>query len=120
MDIAEFSLNTSLRKSPTALAELRERLFLLWGDLEERKSRQALTPKEINGNAKATGKHERPKSKAFQCCLKEYGVKVQVDKASSRNGDEMEEDNDTAEKQNIEEKDWVWERRWRIFGTTII
>ena len=31
----------SLRKNDQALAELREKLFILWGDLEERKTREA-------------------------------------------------------------------------------
>ncbi len=51
----------SLRKDPQALARLREKLFVLWGDLEE---------------LKASGSNDMPSNTAFECCIKEYGVKV--------------------------------------------
>ncbi|KAL8792673.1 MAG: hypothetical protein Q9195_004733 [Heterodermia aff. obscurata] len=66
-----------LHTSPTPLSTLREKLFLLWGDLEERK-----TSSQLN----------EARSKPFTCCLQEYGVR-------SEGG---------------------WERRWRMFGVTII
>lgn len=108
----------SLRKSPVALATLREKLFLLWGDLEERKARSATTLEPVDGNAASSRKAETSRMKPFQCCVKEYGVKKKrmrrvADGSGSEGGDEgggeREEDGD----------DWVWERRWRMFGCTI-
>ncbi|KAJ9637677.1 hypothetical protein H2199_007167 [Coniosporium tulheliwenetii] len=52
---------TDLRKDPRALAQLREKLFVLWGNLEE---------------LKTSGSEEMPTNTAFECCIKEYGVKV--------------------------------------------
>jgi len=52
----------SLRRDPTALNNLRERLFILWGNLEELKSAGKLTPETP------------PSSIPFECCIKEYGV----------------------------------------------
>ncbi|KAI4138163.1 MAG: hypothetical protein LQ341_004786, partial [Variospora aurantia] len=52
----------NLRHRPQALAALRERLFLLWGDLEERKS----------GGLQGSG---TAKGLPFECCIKEYGIR---------------------------------------------
>ncbi|KAI4210651.1 MAG: hypothetical protein LQ351_006530 [Letrouitia transgressa] len=111
---AEFLLRMdakNLRRKPQALAELREKLFLLWGDLEERKAaggdgggegdgneEQALRDKEDNQRQGKEPARERPKGRPFECCLKEYGV-------NSRE----------AEKEGL-----GWARRFRMFGTTII
>ncbi|KAF1981249.1 hypothetical protein K402DRAFT_239699 [Aulographum hederae CBS 113979] len=48
-----------LRENPHLLGRLREKLFLLWGDLEEKK---------------AAGILSTPSSMAFECCIQEYGV----------------------------------------------
>ena len=104
----------SLRKSPKALAILREKLFLLWGDLEERKSLTSNALTEVSNNPQSPKKEETRKSKPFQCCLKEYGVKRRAHQ--TKHIGELESENDSAE----EEDDWVWERRWKMFGTTII
>jgi len=110
LDMEANNLNTH-RKT---LALLRQKLFILWGDLEERKNQitSAKThqnpPKPTNLNPPTQKDHtfsnlertnsgrikevwETPKSRPFQCCIKEYGV---------REGER-------------------WERRWRMFGTTI-
>ncbi len=104
----------SLRESPKALATLREKLFLLWGDLEERKSRASTTLKQIDGNAESPQKGEAPKSKPFHCCLKEYGVKKRMQRNVEIGDRERDDGCDD------EGEDWVWERRWKMFGTTII
>lgn len=105
----------NLHNNPQALAALREKLFLLWGDLEERKTadaleqkqaRKAMGPIEWNGQGR-TECGEPPRRKAFQCCLKEYGVR-------SRRRDVREGGDESRE------EDLSWERRWRMFGTTII
>ncbi|KAL9606949.1 MAG: hypothetical protein Q9167_008083, partial [Letrouitia subvulpina] len=111
---AEFLLRmdaTNLRRKPQALAELREKLFLLWGDLEERKAaggdgggegegakEQAVTDKESSQWQGKGLARERPKGRPFECCLKEYGVKDR----------------------EAEKESWGWARRFRMFGTTIV
>ncbi|MCJ1281522.1 hypothetical protein MMC26_000842 [Xylographa opegraphella] len=92
----------NLRNSSTALPELREKLFILWGDLEERKF-GTRTLSENNANSAVhmreadyvneKGLTDSPlRTPPFQCCIKEYGVRVEG----------------------------KWERRFRIFGTTIL
>ncbi|KAI9794957.1 MAG: hypothetical protein M1833_007331 [Piccolia ochrophora] len=126
---AEFLLQmkaVNLRKDPTTLAQLREQLFVLWGDLEERKSshptkvlqqrdpnqgsRQRSPTKSIvdqdsdlegdsGGNIASSG---RP----FECCLKEYGVRSH----------EME-DLESVIESGLQ---MGWKRMFRMFGTTIM
>ncbi|MCJ1396848.1 hypothetical protein MMC11_000038 [Xylographa trunciseda] len=90
----------NLRNSPTALSQLREKLFILWGDLEERKIRtRALQVKHANQGMRNTEADDvkkgvtqsPPHTLPFQCCVKEYGVQVKG----------------------------AWERRFRMFGATI-
>ncbi len=50
---------TDLRYDVRALAELREKLFILWGNLADVKE----------------GKEQTVSSRVFECCVKEYGVK---------------------------------------------
>jgi len=113
-------INGSLRKSPTALATLREKLFILWGDLEERKAAEAsaLKPRDANrgqitnalDGRKISTKSSAPVAKPFVCCLKEYGVRTRMVKSvgSDDCNDEAEEDANG------------WERRFRMFGTVIM
>lgn len=107
----------SLRKSPAALDTLREKLFLLWGDLEERKAREATALKRVDGNSASPRKDETPRMKPFQCCLKEYGVKKRIQRITEENASESE--NQSREEYEQDRNDWVWERRWRMFGCTI-
>jgi protection-of-telomeres protein 1 len=53
----------SLRRDVVTLKALREKLFFLWGELEEDKKNGAL----------ADGKPT--KNKPFTCCVQEYGVR---------------------------------------------
>ena len=108
---------SSLRKSPTALDTLREKLFLLWGDLEERTGRNATSFKHVDGNSASPSKDVAPKAKPFQCCLKEYGVKKRVQRFSKENASEG--DDESGDEREGDRDDWVWERRWRMFGCTI-
>ena len=105
---------SSLRKSPSAVAILREKLFLLWGDLEEQKGHSSNILEWIDGNAQSIRK-KATKSMAFECCLKEYGVKTLIQRPGVLERSESEDD-ETVERKDIH----VWERRWRMFGTTII
>lgn len=59
---AEFLLlpeAANLREQPELLAQLREKLYILWGDLEERKSTEISIP---------------PSNRPFECCISEYGL----------------------------------------------
>jgi len=84
----------SLRTNEQALATLHEKLFLLWGDLEEHKT----AGKEL----------QDLKTPRFECCLQEYGIRT-----SQSGADADSEKSET-------EKGAKWERRWRMFGTTIV
>ena len=96
------------------MAVLREKLFLLWGDLEERKSEASTALKDVSSNPRVPKKEEAPRNKPFQCCLKEYGVKKRVQQ--TERGEEDNVENEVTDAPD----EWVWERRWRMFGTTII
>ncbi|KAI9816899.1 MAG: hypothetical protein M1827_001544 [Pycnora praestabilis] len=119
----------NLRKNPTALAELKEKLFILWGDLEERKSysTSVLQSVDPNKNRGVTARdHKQPtkpgptiqqqcssvsnlSGKAFECCLKEYGVRVSQMEGPDPGDDDEDGNNATG-----------WERRFRMFGTMIL
>ncbi|KAK2739612.1 hypothetical protein FQN55_009348 [Onygenales sp. PD_40] len=81
-----------LRANPDILTSLREKLFILWGDLEERKS---ANPAAFDIN-ESSGK---PSTRPFECCIKEFGVRSR--KGESGDG-------------------FGWERRFRMYGTTIM
>lgn len=111
--------NVSLRTNPTALATLREKLFILWGDLEERKSKvldlsvSALKHGDANkgpSSSKAAAVDMEPAAKPFECCLQEYGVKVGRATKMVGRCDTVQSAVDAA----------GWERRFRMFGTVIM
>ncbi len=56
---------TNLRKDKPCLAKLKEKLFLLWGDLQEQKEEEG-----------RSGKPVEPSGRPFDCLVKEYGVQV--------------------------------------------
>ena len=74
---AEYLLNMKaldLRHNPRTLNQLRETLFILWGDLEERnEQRAARVLGEISTNASSSSPNVRVKSLPFKCILEEYG-----------------------------------------------
>ncbi|KAL8714049.1 MAG: hypothetical protein Q9225_006652 [Loekoesia sp. 1 TL-2023] len=111
----------NLRRKPQALAALREKLFLLWGDLEERKRDEGV---EVEGKAR---------SMPFECCVREYGVRSRKGRGKWREwdagdecgeggeeGGEFEEGEGREEGREDEEENWGWERRFAMFGTTIL
>ena len=80
-----------LRRNPKTLARLREKLFVLWGDLQERKDESRRLQEEkmeglVEGDVKVSA---RP----FECLIKEYGV--------------------------WNEKEGLWKRMFKIWGTSI-
>ncbi|KAE8370090.1 hypothetical protein BDV27DRAFT_152501 [Aspergillus caelatus] len=105
---AEFLLKmsaTNLRKDPEQLAILRERLFILWGDLEERKK------KIIKESGQGPPKLDRASSRPFICCIQEYGVKC----SHLSDADAMSDDTSGCSREDC----FGWERRFGIFQTTI-
>lgn len=91
-----------LRSDTERLAQIKEKLFILWGDLEEKKS-----------NARASGDQSWGKvsSRPFPCCIKEYGVRC----THRRDPDAMDIDNEVCNHSGC----FGWERRFALFGTTI-
>lgn len=92
---APLTRDSSLRKDKAALAQLREKLFIMWGDLEELKSSGASLPLAVG--AKSGVASNNP----FECCIHEYGVPAHPE----------------AEPEDSSES---WERMHRMFGTTIM
>lgn len=82
----------SLRKNPQNLNMLKEKLFILWGNLEELKSASAAAP----GNE--VSKTPKTSSNSFECCIQEYGVLDGPDPGNIQN----------------------WKRVHRMFGTTVM
>ena len=58
---------TNLAEDKASLARLKEKLFLLWGDLQEWKE---------EGGAGGGDNPLKPSGRPFECLVKEYGVKV--------------------------------------------
>ncbi|KAL8649903.1 MAG: hypothetical protein Q9226_005379 [Calogaya cf. arnoldii] len=94
---AEFLLRINacdLRRKPWKLAALGKKLFMLWGDLEQQMD-AAFEGKDGEG---IVGVRSMP----FVCCIKEYGVRS------------------NARRESEQEENHGWERRFRLFGTTIL
>lgn len=85
-----------LRDQPQELAKLKEKLFVLWGDLEEKKAETGKTGLQLE---LARDDEAMVSSKPFECLIKEYGVKAVSENGMGLNGH--------------------WERMFRIFGTNI-
>lgn len=108
-----------MRADPQSLDELKEKLFLLWGDLEEQKT--AAYESAGAGIGRGEGRLVQqvniiPRGRPFECCLMEYGTKVDHD-------DEEDCVPETAKVGDWEANQAVgknWKRRWRLFGTTIV
>lgn len=91
---------TDLREDATLLNQLREKLYILWGDLEEQKRQQDAGERQAK-RAKLDSETEetkQPSNLPFSCCLQEYGA--------LREGGRAEEVAD-------------WERQFMISGVTI-
>lgn len=91
---------TDLREDETLLNQLREKLYILWGDLEEQKRQEDAGERKAK-RAKLDGEDEetkQPSNLPFSCCLQEYGA--------LREGGRAEELTD-------------WERQFMISGLTI-
>ncbi|KAJ6139143.1 hypothetical protein N7471_005629 [Penicillium samsonianum] len=80
----------------------KEKLFLLWGNLEEEKSKAMASGQESWG---------RVKSCPFECCIKEYGVQC----THGKDPNVMDVDGEVCTHADC----FGWERRFAMFGTTI-
>ncbi len=111
---------SDLRHDDETLGRLRQQLFTLWGDLEEKKAAQwkrdhkppakkpAGDKPPLDSSDDERGRVERPSSshvrnKPFACCLQQYGVKVAARGAAEANAGDGQK----------------WERVFGMFGTRI-
>ncbi|KAJ5811605.1 hypothetical protein N7474_007906 [Penicillium riverlandense] len=97
---------TDLRRNKKGLAELKERLFILWGDLLEKKQQAAAA--STNNQAWAPFPSV---SLPFICCIKEYGVRC----SHQTDPDAVAVDGEVCSQPDC----FGWERRFAMFGTTI-
>ncbi|EFQ28133.1 telomere-binding alpha subunit central domain-containing protein [Colletotrichum graminicola M1.001] len=112
-----------LRASPEKLAQLRERMFILWGDLEEKKSKKLAEqrkkqkakvgkkmtgdrPPDSSDNEAPSGplkKAETISNRPFTCCIHQYGIQVKEPNPGEANAGEGRR----------------WKRMFGLFGTKI-
>ncbi|KAK2029414.1 hypothetical protein LX32DRAFT_588689 [Colletotrichum zoysiae] len=113
----------NLRANPENLAQLRERMFILWGDLEEKKSKELANqrkkqkanvgkkmmgdrPPDSSDNEGPTGplkETETVSNRPFTCCIYQYGIKVKESNPGKANAGEGKR----------------WKRMFGLFGTKI-
>ncbi|TDZ51647.1 hypothetical protein CTRI78_v007497 [Colletotrichum trifolii] len=117
----------NLRANRGELAKLREKLFILWGDLEEKKSNMTAANDKKRSRAEASKSKlsERPpldssdaeaeastkqdvgdhavSNRPFTCCIEQYGVQVSERDAAKADAGEGKR----------------WERVFALFGTKI-
>ncbi|KAN0069345.1 hypothetical protein V8E54_012360 [Elaphomyces granulatus] len=89
-----------LRKDEARLRDLREKLFIMWGNLEELK----------RSSSGSCVDRKQLRALPFTCCIKEYGVKC-LEHADS--------DATMTDEQKGHECRFGWERKFAMFGTTI-
>ncbi|KAJ5952692.1 uncharacterized protein N7479_011105 [Penicillium vulpinum] len=92
----------NLHHNPRRLAAIKEKLFLLWGNLEEEKSKAMASGQQNWGPVKSC---------PFECCIKEYGVQC----THSKDPNIMDVDGEVCTHPGC----FGWERRFAMFGTTI-
>ncbi|KAL4968394.1 telomere-binding alpha subunit central domain protein [Aspergillus stella-maris] len=93
-----------LRQHPDHLEGLREKLFLLWGELEERKRAGIEEGKE---------RLDLPPSLPFNCCIMEYGVQCSHPRKLGDAGDGK------GSRSCADRDCFGWERRFGLLKTTI-
>lgn len=107
-----------LSEDPDSLETLRQRMFLLWGELEEKKAQEQQNgradgpPPDSDDEAPATkgGDKQQPKQQKhetnlpFSCCVRQFGIKVpEADQNRADAGDGQR-----------------WMRVFGLYGTRII
>lgn len=126
VDNLEGQLLTSLdavdlrdRRNADLLEKLRQKLFHLWGELEEtksaieaRKRKAGLEPPDLNddddnqdnsGEDRHDSALSQVKNKPFACCIRQYGVKVSAEEGEEGGAGGREK----------------WQRVFGLFGTQI-
>jgi hypothetical protein len=94
-----------LRRRSEVLGQLREKLFILWGDLEERKRRAIETGNKSLDIGPVS-------SKPFNCCIMEYGVRCSHPRDPNKGHD--------GRSYGCADRDcFGWERRFGLLKTTI-
>ncbi|CAF3443304.1 unnamed protein product [Fusarium graminearum] len=104
---------SNLRQDKELLSALRDKMFTLWGNLEEKKTaaekavRAGKPPADSDDeNEQKTGGNEsktKLTNRSFSCCIQQYGIKVtEPDPTKAREGDGKR-----------------WQRMFRLFGTMI-
>ncbi|KAM0235797.1 hypothetical protein ACHAPO_005583 [Fusarium lateritium] len=104
---------SNLRQDKELLSTLRDKLFTLWGNLEEKKTvaqeavRKGKPPADSDDeNEQKTGGNESKTqltNRSFPCCIQQYGIKVtEPDPSKASAGDGKR-----------------WQRMFRLFGTMI-
>ncbi|KAM0345195.1 hypothetical protein ACHAPU_006831 [Fusarium lateritium] len=105
---------SNLRHDKKALVALRERLFQLWGNLEERKTaaqeaaRQGKPPADSDDEGQQQSVTAKPgkmplSNRPFSCCIQQYGIKVAERDPSRANAGDGKR----------------WQRMYRLFGSMI-
>lgn len=116
------AVNLHSEDNKGVLSDLRERMFSLWGNLEECKTWEEASKKkqigkqleappvdsddeerEITANMNIGPASSQLTNKPFRCCLQQYGIKVETEKNQDDNAGEG----------------YRWERMFGLFGTKI-
>lgn len=97
-----------LRRNPEILGKLRQKMFILWGNLEEEKSsHRSQTPRSGDDVRLDSSDDEtvgmKISNQPFPCCIKQYGIKV------------LEQDAGKATAGN----NLRWERMFGMYGTKV-
>ncbi|CZR39562.1 uncharacterized protein FPRO_04459 [Fusarium proliferatum ET1] len=105
----------NLRRDKQALVKLRDKMFTLWGNLEEKKAaaqeaaRKGKPPDDSDDDdqqqpePKNSGKTQLT-NRAFPCCIKQYGIKVAEPEPSQANAGNGKR----------------WQRMFQLFGARIV
>ncbi|PLB51128.1 hypothetical protein P170DRAFT_382369 [Aspergillus steynii IBT 23096] len=98
-----------LRKKPDELERVREKLFILWGDLEEQKRKAAGQSYQVAQDSKAVS------SRSFACCIQEYGIMCSHRVAAGADQAKKDDGVDSCSHEGC----FGWERRFAMYRTKI-
>lgn len=95
---------------------LKHKLFILWGDLQEKKAEL-----EATGKAYDADNEHQISNRPFICCIQEYGGRKNTENSDDpcENAPSCLNDG-THEKLGSVEEIMKWERRFHLFDTTIM
>ncbi|KAM0558520.1 hypothetical protein ACHAPJ_004715 [Fusarium lateritium] len=106
---------SNLRQDKQTLTALREKMWLLWGDLEEKKmaaqeaAKKGQPPSDSDDEDQqrpetTTSSKAQLSNRAFPCCIQQYGIKVpELNPSKADAGDGKR-----------------WQRMFRLFGARIV